>query len=390
MRSRTNRGFTLIELLVVIAIIAVLIALLLPAVQAAREAARRSQCINNLKQIGLAMHNYHQTNESFPQGRSLSSGAGGSGQPFGSYAGWTEWSTHAELLPFLEQTPLYNRINFTYCGGYNYGYYCNSTAAFTSVKAFLCPSDNNSTGGATFQGASWGNYANPPGNNNYRGSLGTTSANYWDNVNGRPGFDSCQPDPLNINGGQPGCQSYSTGVFTYWGVYGLRDITDGSSNTIAFAESLTGTPSGATSSTRNNAVTGVSAANSLIVQDASAQPFAQLATALNACTAAYKAGSNLANDNGIRWAWGASGMTLFQTIVPPNSTQWAWNACRTDCGGCSPDEAPFSNAQSNHAGGCNYLMADGSVKFIKATVSIATYMAVGTRAGNETIAGDSY
>src|SRR5881409_2773872 len=109
--TRRSAGFTLIELLVVIAIIAVLIALLLPAVQAAREAARRAQCVNNLKQIGLAMHNYHSSNGTFPQGHSQSAHQLGYS---GAYAGWTEWSAQAEMLGFMEQTPLYNQINFNF------------------------------------------------------------------------------------------------------------------------------------------------------------------------------------------------------------------------------------------------------------------------------------
>src|SRR5213595_1234169 len=96
--NRGNRGFTLIELLVVIAIIAVLIALLLPAVQAAREAARRAQCVNNLKQLGIALHNYHDVNNVLPWG------AG----PWG----WHDWSAHVMMLPYIEQTSLFNAINF--------------------------------------------------------------------------------------------------------------------------------------------------------------------------------------------------------------------------------------------------------------------------------------
>ncbi len=115
--TRMHRGFTLIELLVVIAIIAVLIALLLPAVQAAREAARRAQCTNNLKQIGLGMHNYHQTNNVFPPGHSESFAY----FTHTGYAGWTEWSAQAMMLGYMEQTATYNAINFDFCGGYGNG-----------------------------------------------------------------------------------------------------------------------------------------------------------------------------------------------------------------------------------------------------------------------------
>src|ERR1700712_5128327 len=104
-----RRSFTLIELLVVIAIIAVLIALLLPAVQSAREAARRSQCINNLKQLGLAMHNYQSTARSFPPGASKNPMPNSS-----TYYPWGNWSAQALLLPYLEQKPLYDAANFSW------------------------------------------------------------------------------------------------------------------------------------------------------------------------------------------------------------------------------------------------------------------------------------
>src|SRR4051794_41400290 len=106
---RRQRGFTLIELLVVIAIIAVLISLLLPAVQAAREAARRAQCVNNLKQIGLAIHNYHTANSTFPMGNSLNV----QGPTPADLALWNAWSSHGLMLGYMEQQPLYNAINFS-------------------------------------------------------------------------------------------------------------------------------------------------------------------------------------------------------------------------------------------------------------------------------------
>src|SRR3954465_8429005 len=152
---RFHRGFTLIELLVVIAIIAVLIALLLPAVQAAREAARRAQCINNLKQIGIALHNYHSAVDSFPVGflfpRSPNpSGSNAQGIPD---LHW-RWSVLAQLSPYMEQSAVYNAVNFDWpiapgpsASGPFAGYPAwqpfpvNTTAMAAKVSFFLCPSD---------------------------------------------------------------------------------------------------------------------------------------------------------------------------------------------------------------------------------------------------------
>ena len=137
-----SRGFTLIELLVVIAIIAVLIALLLPAVQAAREAARRAQCVNNLKQFGLAMHNYHSVNDVFPMGASLCIYPYTGGAPL--CTTWNNWSAHAMMLNFLEQAPLYNAINFNMEGrGSDLASAANSSAYNAKISTFLCPSDPN-------------------------------------------------------------------------------------------------------------------------------------------------------------------------------------------------------------------------------------------------------
>ncbi|APW59841.1 DUF1559 domain-containing protein [Paludisphaera borealis] len=384
MSSSVRRGFTLIELLVVIAIIAVLIALLLPAVQSAREAARRAQCVNNLKQIGLAMHNYHQSVGTFPQGKSEAAA-----DPYlqnKNYAGWTEWSAHAEMLPYMEQTPIYNSINFMYAGGYNSASFINGTAWKAVIAAYMCPSDGNVARGTVSIGTG------TPNTNSYRGSIGTTSAS-WNWTPG-PGYSSAPPDPLGIAGGQTNISS-STGVFTYWYSYGIRDITDGTSNTIAFSESLVGDVSNPSVFRPNNSVTGVGGATAGSVFDASIIPIATLTSALQACTQAYKQGAtngntNISNVNGNRWGWGATTMTLFHTIVPPNSKQYSFNSCRQDCGGCGPDDSSFSNAQSNHPGGVNCLMGDGSVKFIKDSVNMVTWMQLGTKANGEVISSDAY
>jgi prepilin-type N-terminal cleavage/methylation domain-containing protein/prepilin-type processing-associated H-X9-DG protein len=385
MSLKTRRGFTLIELLVVIAIIAVLIALLLPAVQAAREAARRAQCTNNLKQIGLALHNYHQATDKFPPGHSQSAH-----QPnyAGGYAGWTEWSAHALMLPYMEQAPIYNSINFSFCSGYDYGQTCNMTAVTTLIPSFLCPSDQNAGNGHPTGGTGY------PNTNNYRGSVGTTSLPNWGNTQPPPsgaqgpGYGGCQPNNI-LAGGPTGCQPQSTGLFVYWFSNGLRDCTDGSSNTVAFSESLVGDQT-SSPQRRNNSVTGVGGAAGGNNYDASSLPLATLTTALQACTTAYKSGTNISNLNGNRWGWGATTMTLFHTIVTPNSQQNPWNSCRFDCGGCGPDDSSFSNAQSNHSGGVNVLMADGSCKFVKDSVNQITWMAIGTKANGEVVSSDSY
>jgi prepilin-type N-terminal cleavage/methylation domain-containing protein len=195
-------GFTLIELLVVIAIIAVLIALLLPAVQSAREAARRAQCVNNMKQVGLAMHNYHQVNDCFPPGfyqQRNSANALVANQDF---------SALARMLGFLEQQPLYNAANFSIsCYNDAVGEAINSTATRTRILTLLCPSAPLPTF-TLFAGASNDLPGSPvaPGNN-YLASMGS----------------SLEYDASQGGGAPPGVFMYSPTGSTL----GLRDILDG-------------------------------------------------------------------------------------------------------------------------------------------------------------------
>ncbi len=226
MRQRTRAGFTLIELLVVIAIIAVLIALLLPAVQSAREAARRIQCVNNLKQIGLAMHNYHTCMGAFPMGSSI---APQNNSPGLAQSIWSAWSAQALMLGYLEQGPLYNACNFSWAvldasnfsGQANVAGAsdCNQTALLTNISMFMCPSDPN--------------VGQKQNNNNYAASYGATTTGLY-NWTAGPGAPYTMGESA----------ADSTGLFTIGMSYGLQTVTDGSSNTVAYAEALVGDANG--------------------------------------------------------------------------------------------------------------------------------------------------
>jgi prepilin-type N-terminal cleavage/methylation domain-containing protein/prepilin-type processing-associated H-X9-DG protein len=349
MRPRLRSGFTLIELLVVIAIIAALIALLLPAVQAAREAARRAQCVNNMKQIGLALHNYHSTHDSFPMG--------GSWQmcrpPTFSYT-WNNWSAHALLLAYLEQKAMYDAINFSWAPLYDPE--CpdsnsNTTSYNSRVATFLCPSDGLA---GTFR------------INSYHGSIGNTTY---------PGTDS-------------------SGVFaTFLTAYGLRSVTDGTSNTVAFSEARVGDQGPRDRSTTRHSVLNATDPGSSQQLNAFNNR-AQVIAGLQACTQVWltsaQPSNNYAYNRGDRWGWGTTGDTLFNTIVTPNSRDYQWSTCRYGCAGCNVDAAQFANATSFHPGGVNALFADGSVKFIKDSIAMNVWWGLGTRNGGEVISADSY
>ncbi|MDR3620580.1 MAG: DUF1559 domain-containing protein [Paludisphaera borealis] len=365
MSLRVRRGFTLIELLVVIAIIAVLIALLLPAVQSAREAARRAQCTNNLKQIGLALHNYHTSSNVFAMGGSRSNRVYQASPT--TYDDWTTWSAHAMMLPYIEQAPLYNAINFNFSPEESDGTpnAAQGTVVLAIVNGFLCPSDSN---------------AGRRNTNSYHGSYGTTTNSnvFYPNDNNNAGCN---------------------GLFTVMQSYGVKDCTDGSSNTIAFAEALTGNGQG------NGRIGGGGNAPSLyrgnVVMPASGEPanarvyngssqMAAVMAGLQACATSFVAG-NIADHRGWRWADGTSGFTMFNTIQTPNDSQFRFGGCRFGCGsGCNMDSGFSYGASSNHSGGVNTLLADGSVRFVKDSISRPIWWGLGTRDGGEVISSDSY
>jgi len=291
----------------------------------------------------------------------------------GGYANWTEWSAHSLMLPYMEQNAIYNAINFSFCGGYDYGSFCNQTGWCSVINSFLCPSDGNAGSGRP--GAGTGQ----PNTNSYRGSVGTTTD---------PGQYACGPPDV-LAGNYNSCAK-STGMFAYWVAYGMRDFTDGTSNTIAFSETLVDDQQN-TPAKRTHGVTGVSGATGGRALDASTLAPATLNTALQACNTAYKGlPTNISTVVGNRWGWGATTITLFHTVVPPNSKTYPFNSCRDGCGGCGGDDSTFSNAQSNHSGGVNCLFADGSVKFVKDSINMQTWFALGTKANGEVISSDAY
>jgi prepilin-type N-terminal cleavage/methylation domain-containing protein/prepilin-type processing-associated H-X9-DG protein len=371
---KARRGFTLIELLVVIAIIAVLIALLLPAVQSAREAARRIQCTNNLKQLALALHNYISGTGAAPPGMVTQVAAPGSA----TLSDWTGWSPQSQMLPYLEQSPLYNAANFNLGV---LGVAQNSTVYLTRIASFLCPSDP---------------YAGQSNINSYCGSMGASTVDYPSDGQTTGLFLVYAAPPAG------GPTANRCGSVT------LASITDGTSNTIAFGEGLVGTGTGATSSTpkyRGNGMAGVVdgpgiVSGTIAGNNAESNPAAVLA-ALNTCNAFWSTAScgTYCDNGGIKlytglyWALGDRGVTLFNTVVPPNSKQYPWRSCRMSssaCMSCALEASTFVNASSNHPGGCNFAFADGSIRFIKDSVNMQVYESLGTRASGEVISSDSY
>lgn len=356
MVKRARRGFTLIELLVVIAIIGVLIALLLPAVQAAREAARRAQCTNNLKQIGIGIHNYHQATNAIP---------------WGDGPWWIEWSAHTLLLPYIEQGPIYNAINFGNAGppifgaSYVINHPTNTTAAYAKISVFLCPSDSD-------------RLTDPNGHNNYMANSGSAPNSTYAGNGGALGWNGPVAGPFIYS--DNGTATNLGGTFI-----SFASISDGLSNTAAFSERVkaignnfgsTTAPFDASKPTASVA-TPAAVANNL---ETTPQAYYQICINTPPVPMGDQDAANFVDDNisGAMWMSGQPALTRYLHVMPPNT----WT-CRS---GLQMSHV----ANSRHPGIVNVLMCDGSVKAIKSSVNINAWWALGSRSAGEVISADSY
>jgi prepilin-type N-terminal cleavage/methylation domain-containing protein/prepilin-type processing-associated H-X9-DG protein len=356
-RTRRSPGFTLIELLVVIAIIAVLIALLLPAVQSAREAARRAQCVNNLKQIALACHNYESSQGSFPMGNRAFADLN-QANACGDYYGY---SAMAYILPFMEQGAGFSSYNFNIKGD-NYPAFAatspNLTAGQQLISSYVCPSDQQL---GTLDPTS---YHTPRNQSSYGQSRGQQENIYFNWAvaafpdPGQPYYQNC-----NYGGGD--------GMFGPESSIKIANVTDGTSNTFFFGEMSRFKNEPAGSGFYFSNVVGAWADNSFF-------------------------------SGGVRITGGA--FVVPRLNAPADTTGNLLNPCFAVC--IQPPDwiNPVLNAsglpacmqlgqwgfRSMHPGGANFAFTDGSVKFIKETVNYQAYRALGTRAGGEVLSADQY
>ncbi len=331
---RHRQGFTLIELLVVIAIIGVLIALLLPAVQAAREAARRAQCLNNLKQLGLATHMYHDLFHVLPRGSDTHE---------------YTFSPLARIFPHIEGNALFDSLNFDvglrYSPSSGIGNQVraeNTTVTLAMVKTFLCPSD---------------------GGNEIIAENQWRPANYVSN-------SGSAADPILLQLDWRSWGNRQDGVIYHQSQIGFNVIRDGLSQTALMSESIVGDP---------NAPSGPGPHNPELYHYMTNAAFPPIVPTEERCqpggSGPWRGGRN------VSWALGRLDATLYNHYLPPN-------ADRPDCLGVI--SVGWKTARSYHPGGVNMLFCDGSVRFVKDTINLQTWRALATRNGREVISADQF
>jgi prepilin-type N-terminal cleavage/methylation domain-containing protein/prepilin-type processing-associated H-X9-DG protein len=332
--QREARGFTLVELLVVIAIIGILVALLLPAIQAAREASRRSNCLSHLRQFGLAMHNYEQSNKVFPAGDVLTPDPANPNVMLS-----LSLSVHARLLPYMEEADLQDLVNFKAL----YNDPTNDRARMTKVALFLCPSDSDehlpipdtidrNTGAPT----------------NYHVNQGTGIL--WSLWPAAPPNDK-QPPP--------------NGVMIRHTAIGPKDVTDGLSHTAAFAERNLGDGSITTSTPESDTY----------VPGTYPEDVDQALQQCNALTGPDLLAKQSNLLVGVPWIRAYHTSTMYFHGSPPNGRSCAF-----------PPGRIMTTSSSRHNGGVNLLLCDGSARFVSETIALAIWRALGSRNGDEVIA----
>jgi len=351
MSASRRSGFTLIELLVVIAIIAVLIALLLPAVQSAREAARRAQCVNNLKQMGLAVHNFESTNNKFPDGQGPVPKGPGS-------AGFIRGSVLTMVLPYLEQSNLFSTFNFQLDVNSNVE---NQTARTQQISAFLCPSDSSSTrmisGGQAY------------GANNYFGNIGATAAQLFSTATATAETNTITLGIFNIQMNLTGSLATNPDFRKVMNTVTIASVTDGTSNTALFSETRL--------STMPSTTTGIMDKSMVHRSPGWSTPAGNYTPPSDCDTST----TGPLNYRGLQYYRALNPLHVYSHTVPPNYKGF-------DCAD-SGLNATHVAARSYHSGGVNVVLADGSVRFVKDSINIGTWRALGTKAGGEIISADA-